>query len=46
MNDGDVAKLIKKMEEAAASDVTDSVLGKPAVHKLRLLPEVVAMMQK
>ncbi|KAK4047842.1 Transcription factor iws1 [Microbotryomycetes sp. JL201] len=46
MNDEAVAKLRVDMLEAAEKDVEDNEQGRYAVHKLRLLPRVVEMMQK
>jgi transcription factor SPN1 len=46
MNDEAVANLRSKMILAAERDVEDNQDGKPAVHKLRMLPQVVDLMQK
>ncbi|KAK4056122.1 Transcription factor iws1 [Microbotryomycetes sp. JL221] len=46
MNDEAVATLRRDMLDAADRDVEDNERGRYAVHKLRLLPRVVEMMQK
>ncbi|GAA5977398.1 hypothetical protein JCM5350_002452 [Sporobolomyces pararoseus] len=46
MNDEAVATLRSKMILAAERDQEDNQDGKPAVHKLRMLPQVVDLMQK
>jgi hypothetical protein len=46
MNDEAVATLRNKMMTAADRDTEENQMGRPAVHKLRLLPEVVELMQK
>ncbi|GAA6005327.1 hypothetical protein JCM11491_002659 [Sporobolomyces phaffii] len=46
MNDEAVANLRSRMIVAAERDVEDNQDGKPAVHKLRMLPQVVDLMQK
>ncbi|GAA5873065.1 hypothetical protein JCM8547_000021 [Rhodosporidiobolus lusitaniae] len=46
LNDEAVASLRSEMLNAADRDVEENELGRPAVHKLRLLPKVVDLMQK
>ncbi|GAA5913226.1 transcription factor SPN1 [Sporobolomyces salmoneus] len=46
MNDEAVANLRSRMILAAERDVEDNQDGKPAVHKLRMLPQVIELMQK
>ncbi|GAA5869505.1 hypothetical protein JCM16303_000493 [Sporobolomyces ruberrimus] len=46
MNDEAVANLRSKMILAAERDVEDNQDGKPAIHKLKMLPRVVDLMQK
>ncbi|GAA5934093.1 transcription factor SPN1 [Sporobolomyces koalae] len=46
MNDEAVANLRNKMILAAERDVEDNQDGKPATHKLRMLPKVIDLMQK
>lgn len=46
MNDEAVATLRVDMLTAADRDVEDNEQGRYAVHKLRMLPQVVQMMQK
>ena len=46
MNDEAVANLRSKMLQAAERDVEENEAGRPAVHKLRMLPQVVDLMQK
>lgn len=46
MNDEVIAKLREKMLHEADKDIEENETGKYAVHKLRMLPEVVEMMQK
>ncbi|GAA6061535.1 hypothetical protein JCM10212_002742 [Sporobolomyces blumeae] len=46
MNDEAVATLRSKMLQAADRDIEENDNGRPAVHKLRMLPQVVDLMQK
>ncbi|GJN94587.1 hypothetical protein Rhopal_007670-T1 [Rhodotorula paludigena] len=46
INDEAVAHLRREMLQAADRDVEENELGRPALHKLRLLPKVVDLMQK
>ncbi|BGP21073.1 hypothetical protein JCM10213_007591 [Rhodosporidiobolus nylandii] len=46
LNDEAVATLRNQMFTAAERDIEENEMGRPAVHKLRLLPKVVELMQK
>lgn len=46
MNDEAVVKMRLEMMQAAERDVEANKDGQPAVHKMRMLPAVVEMMQK
>ncbi|GAA5887017.1 hypothetical protein JCM6882_009417 [Rhodosporidiobolus microsporus] len=46
LNDEAVAKMRSSMMTACDQDLEENELGRPAVHKLRLLPQVVEIMQK
>lgn len=46
MNDEAVVKMRSEMLQAADLDNEENKAGKPAVHKMRMLPAVVEMMQK
>ena len=46
MNDEAVAGMRGEMINAAQNDADENEKGRPAVHKLRMLPLVIEMMQK
>lgn len=46
MNDEAVAQLRTDMFHAAEKDIEENNAGRFAVHKLRMLPQVVEIMQK
>lgn len=46
LNDEAIAQMRSKMMVACDNDIEDNEAGRFAIHKLRILPEVVNLMQK
>jgi len=46
LNDEAIAQLRSKMMVACDNDIEDNEAGRFAIHKLRILPDVVNLMQK